>query len=84
VFADPTAAGAAPTAPQGSTVPAANTGNIGDPPPVTATNPRLCSIPTGTNAFGKDAQSRLFTTPGTYTFVSNTPGSSATGTLIVK
>ena len=84
VFANPVAAGAAPTAPGGSTVPPANTGNIGDPPPVTAANPRLCSIPTGTNAFGKDAQSRLFTTPGTYTFVSNTPGSSAIATLIVK
>ena len=86
VFADPAAAGAAPTAPQGSTVPAGNTGNIGDPAPVTATNPRLCSIPTGTNAFGKDAQSRLFTTPGSYFFVSNTPGSSAGAfaTLIVK
>ena len=84
VFANPVAAGAAPTAPQGSTVPPGNTGNIGDPPPVTATNPRLCSIPTGTNAFGKDAQSRLFTTPGTYTFVSNTPGSSGSATLIVK
>jgi uncharacterized protein YjdB len=86
VFANPAAAGPAPTAPQGSTVPAGNTGNIGDPPPVTATNPRLCSIPTGTNAFGKDAQSRLFTTPGSYFFVSNTPGSSpgAFATLIVK
>jgi uncharacterized protein YjdB len=84
VFANPVAAGAAPTAPQGSTVPAGNTGNIGDPGPITAANPRLCSIPTGTNAFGKDAQSRLFTTPGTYTFVSNTPGSVGSGTLIVK
>jgi hypothetical protein len=84
VFANPVAAGAAPTAPGGSTVPPGNTGNIGDPPPVTATNPRLCSVPTGTNAFGRDAQSRRFTTPGTYTFVSNTPGSSAAATLIVK
>ena len=86
VFANPAAAGAAPTAPGGSTVPPGNTGNIGDPPPVTAANPRLCSIPTGTNAFGKDAQSRLFTTPGSYFFVSNTPGSSpgAFATLIVK
>jgi uncharacterized protein YjdB len=84
VFANPVGAGAAPTAPAGSTVPAGNTGNIGDPPPVTAANPRLCSIPTGTNAFGKDAQSRLFTTPGTYTFVSNTPGSSGSASLIVK
>jgi hypothetical protein len=83
VFANPVAAGAAPTAPAGSTVPAGNTGNIGDPPPITAANPRLCSIPT-TSTFGKDAQSRLFTTPGTYTFVSNTPGSSASATLIVK
>ena len=79
-FTDPSAAGAAPTAPSGSTVPAGNTGNIGAPP--TATNPPLCSVPTGTNAFGKDAQSRLFTTPGTYTFTSTTNG--ATATLIVK
>ena len=79
-FTDPAAAGAAPTAPQGSTVPAGNTGNIGVPP--TTTNPPLCSVPTGTNAFGKDAQSRLFTTPGTYTFTNTTNG--ATATLIVK
>jgi uncharacterized protein YjdB len=84
VFANPVAAGAAPTAPVGSTVPAGNTGNIGDPGPITAANPRLCSIPANNNPFGKDAQSRLFTTPGTYTFVSNTPGSSAAATLIVK
>lgn len=79
-FTDPSAAGAAPTAPSGSTVPAGNSGNIGAPP--TATNPPLCTPPTGTNAFGKDAQSRLFTTPGTYTFTSTTNG--ATATLIVK
>lgn len=81
-FATPSAAGAAPTAPPGSTVPAGNTGNIGVPP--TSTNPLLCSVPAGTPlpAFGKDAQARLFTTPGTYTFTSTTNG--ATGTLIVK
>jgi hypothetical protein len=81
-FANPTAAGAAPTAPAGSTVPAGNTGNIGTGA-ATSTNPPLCSVPTG-NAFGKDAQSRLFTTPGTYTFTSTTPGSAASGTIIVK
>ena len=79
-FADPSAALAAPTAPSGSTVPAGNSGNIGAPP--TATNPPLCTPPSGTAAFGKDAQSRLFTTPGTYTFTSTTNG--ATATLIVK
>ncbi|MFL5489492.1 MAG: hypothetical protein ACJ8AJ_13520 [Gemmatimonadaceae bacterium] len=80
-FANPTAAGAAPTAPPGSTVPAGNTGNIGTGS-ATSTNPPLCSVPTGTNAVGKDAQSRLFTTPGTYTFTSTTNG--ATGKLVVK
>ncbi len=80
-FANAAAAGAAPTAPQGSTVPAGNTGNIGTGA-ATSTNPPLCSVPTGTNAFGKDAQARLFTTPGTYTFTSTTNG--AAGTLIVK
>jgi hypothetical protein len=80
-FASPTAAGAAPAAPQGSTVPAGNTGNLGTGG-AGSTNPPLCSVPTGTNAFGKDAQARLFTTPGTYTFSSTTNG--ATGTLIVK
>jgi hypothetical protein len=41
-------------------------------------------VPTGNPApaFGKDAQSRLFTTPGTYTFTSTTSG--ATGVLVVK
>ena len=79
-FASPTAAGATPTAPPGSTVPAGNTGNIGTGG-AASTNPPLCSVPT-TSAFGKDAQSRLFTTPGTYTFSSTTNG--AVGTLIVK
>jgi len=82
-FANPGAAGAAPTAPGGSTVPAGNTGNIGTGS-ATSTNPPLCSVPTGTNAFGKDAQSRLFTTPGTYTYSSTTLGSNASGTIIVK
>jgi hypothetical protein len=80
-FDNPAAAGAAPTAPSGSTVPAGNSGNIGTGA-ATSTNPPLCSVPTGSNAFGKDAQSRLFTTPGTYTFTSTTNG--AKGTLIVK
>jgi hypothetical protein len=80
-FASPTAAGAAPAAPPGSTVPPGNTGNIGTGA-ATSTNPPLCSVPTGSNAFGKDAQSRLFTTPGTYTFTSSTNG--AAGTIIVK
>ena len=80
-FANPSAAGAAPTAPGGSTVPAGNSGNIGTGS-ATSTNPPLCSVPTGSNAFGKDAQARLFTTPGTYTFTSTTNG--ATGTIIVK
>jgi len=80
-FASPTAAGATPAAPPGSTVPAGNTGNIGTGG-ATSTNPPLCSVPTGSNAFGKDAQSRLFTTPGTYTFTSTTNG--AAGTIIVK
>ncbi|HMI54740.1 MAG TPA: hypothetical protein VK494_00990 [Gemmatimonadaceae bacterium] len=83
VFANPAAALAAPTAPAGSTVPAGNTGDIGTGP-AGSTNPPLCSVPTGTNAFGKDAQSRLFTTPGTYTYSSTTPGSTASGTIIVK
>jgi hypothetical protein len=82
-FANPAAAGAAPTAPAGSTVPAGNTGNIGTGT-ATSTNPPLCSVPTGTNAFGKDAQARLFTTPGTYTFTSTTPGSTASGMIVVK
>ncbi|HEX9608383.1 MAG TPA: hypothetical protein VF962_14240 [Gemmatimonadaceae bacterium] len=80
-FASPTAAGATPAAPQGSTIPVGNTGNIGTGA-ATSTNPPLCSVPTGGNAFGKDAQSRLFTTPGTYTFTSTTNG--AAGTIIVK
>lgn len=82
-FASPTAAGAAPTAPSGSTVPAGNTGNIGTGG-AGSTNPPLCSVPSGNPlpAFGKDAQSRLFTTPGTYTFTSTTNG--AKGTLVVK
>ncbi|HEX9221511.1 MAG TPA: hypothetical protein VF858_13580 [Gemmatimonadaceae bacterium] len=82
-FANPTAAGAAPTAPSGSTVPAGNSGNIGTGA-AGSTNPPLCSVPGGNPppAFGKDAQSRLFTTPGTYTFTSTTNG--AKGTLIVK
>jgi len=80
-FANPTAAGAAPTAPSGSTVPAGNSGNIGTGG-AGSTNPPLCSVPTGNNAFGKDAQARLFTIPGTYTFTSTTNG--AKGTLVVK
>ncbi|MFL5595317.1 MAG: hypothetical protein ACJ77S_09840 [Gemmatimonadaceae bacterium] len=82
-FTDPTVAGPAPTAPSGSTVPAGNSGNIGTGGPG-STNPPLCSVPAGNPvpAFGKDAQSRLFTTPGTYTFTSTTNGAKAT--LIVK
>ena len=81
-FASPAAAGAAPAAPSGSTVPAGNTGNIGTGG-AGSTNPPLCTVPSAANiAFGIDAQSRLFTTPGTYTFSSTTNG--ATGTLIVK
>jgi len=72
---------AAPAAPQGSTVPAGNAGNIGRGA-AGSTDPPLCSVPTGSNAFGKDAQARLFTTPGTYTFTSTTNG--AAGTIIVK
>lgn len=80
-FDNPAAAGPAPTAPQGSTVPAGNSGNIGTGA-ATSTNPPLCSVPTGTNTVGRDAQSRLFTTPGTYTFTSTTNG--AKGTIVVK
>lgn len=81
-FANPAAAGAAPTAPSGSTVPAGNSGNIGTGG-AGSTNPPLCSVPPNAQtAFGKDAQARLFVTPGTYTFTSTTNG--ATGTLIVK
>lgn len=84
-FSNPAAALAAPTAPAGSTVPAGNSGNIGTGA-AGSTNPPLCSVPAGNPApaFGKDAQSRLFTTPGTYTFTSTTPGSAASGTIIVK
>lgn len=82
-FSNPAVALAAPTAPPGSTVPAGNTGNIGTGAAGT-TNPPLCSVPAGSPlpAFGKDAQARLFVTPGTYTFTSTTNG--ATGTLVVK
>jgi trimeric autotransporter adhesin len=82
-FADPSVAGAAPSAPSGSTVPAGNSGNIGTGA-AGSTNPPLCSVPAGNPlpAFGKDAQSRLFVTPGTYTFTSTTNG--AKGTLVVK
>jgi len=82
-FANPAAALAAPTAPSGSTVPAGNSGNIGTGA-AGSTNPPLCSVPAGSPlpAFGKDAQARLFTTPGTYTFTSTTNG--ATGVLVVK
>jgi hypothetical protein len=82
-FANPAAALAAPTAPSGSTVPAGNSGNVGTGG-AGSTNPPLCSVPTGSPlpAFGKDAQARLFTTPGTYTFTSTTNG--AKGTLVVK
>ncbi|MFL5564375.1 MAG: Ig domain-containing protein, partial [Gemmatimonadaceae bacterium] len=82
-FTDPAVAGPAPTAPSGSTVPAGNSGNIGTGGSG-STNPPLCSVPAGNPvpAFGKDAQSRLFATPGTYTFTSTTNG--AKGTLIVK
>lgn len=80
-FATPAAALAAPTAPSGSTVPAGNSGNIGTGV-AGSTNPPLCSVPAAGATFGKDAQSRLFTTPGTYTFTSTTNG--ATGVLVVK
>lgn len=82
-FDNPTAARAAPTAPSGSTVPAGNSGNIGTGG-AGSTNPPLCSVPTGSPlpAFGKDAQSRLFSTPGTYTFTSTTNG--AKGVIVVK
>jgi hypothetical protein len=82
-FATPAAALAAPTAPAGSTVPAGNSGDIGTGA-ATSTNPPLCSVPAGNPlpAFGKDAQSRLFATPGTYRFTSTTNG--ASGVLIVK
>lgn len=82
-FANAVAVGAAPAAPQGSTVPAGNTGNIGTGS-ATSTNPPLCTAPTTGNAFGKDAQARLFATPGTYTFSSTTPGSAASATIVVK
>lgn len=82
-FANSAGAGAAPTAPGGSTIPPGNTGDVGTGS-ATSTNPPLCSVPTGSNPFGKDAQARLFTTPGTYTFTSTTPGSAASGTIIVK
>ena len=82
-FANPAAALAAPAAPSGSTVPAGNSGNIGTGV-AGSTNPPLCSVPAGSPppAFGKDAQARLFTTPGTYTFTSTTNG--ATGVVVVK
>ena len=82
-FANPAVALAAPTAPSGSTVPAGNSGNIGTGG-AGSTNPPLCSVPAGNPlpAFGKDAQARLFVTPGTYTFTSTTNG--ASGTLVVK
>jgi hypothetical protein len=82
-FANPAVALAAPTAPSGSTVPPGNSGNIGTGA-VGSTNPPLCSVPAGSPlpAFGKDAQARLFVTPGTYTFTSTTNG--ASGTLVVK
>jgi hypothetical protein len=88
-FANPAAAGAAPAAPSGSTVPAGNSGNIGTGAQG-STNPPLCSVPAATPPsstvppFGKDAQSRLFTTPGTYTFTSTTPGSNSSGQIVVK
>lgn len=82
-FATSGAALAAPTAPSGSTVPAGNSGDIGTGG-AGSTNPPLCSVPAGSPlpAFGKDAQSRLFATPGTYRFTSTTNG--ATGVLVVK
>jgi len=82
-FANSAAALAAPTAPAGSTVPAGNSGDIGTGGAGSA-NPPLCSVPAGNPlpAFGKDAQARLFVTPGTYTFTSTTNG--ATGVLVVK
>jgi hypothetical protein len=60
-----------PTAAQASTT-TGNSGNIGTGG-AGSTNPPLCN---------GGSQSRLFTTPGTYTFTSTTNG--ATGTLIVK
>ena len=82
-FDNATAAGPAPTAPSGSTVPPGNSGNIGTGG-AGSTNPPLCTVPV-TNPptpFGKDAQSRLFATPGTYTFTSTTNGAKAV--LVVK
>jgi trimeric autotransporter adhesin len=82
-FANSAAALAAPTAPSGSTVPAGNSGDVGTGG-AGSSNPPLCSVPAGSPlpAFGKDAQSRLFVTPGTYTLTSTTNG--ATGVLVVK
>jgi len=65
-FANPAAAGAV--------APSTNTGNIG----TGGTSPPLCSNTTGTQR----SESRLFTTPGTYTYTNTTNG--ATGTLIVQ
>lgn len=65
-FANPGAAGAV--------APSTNTGNIG----TGGTSPPLCSNTTGTAR----SESRLFTTPGTYTYTSTTNG--ATGTIIVE
>lgn len=55
-----------------STTPTGNSGNIGTGGAGSA-NPPLCN---------GGSQTRLFTTPGTYTFTSTTNG--ATGTLVVK
>lgn len=65
-FANPAAAGAVP--------PSTNSGNIG----TGGASPPLCSNTTG----ALRSESRLFTTPGTYTFSSTTNG--ATGTIIVE
>lgn len=65
-FADPAAAGAV--------APSTNSGNIG----TGGASPPLCSNASGTAR----SESRLFTTPGTYTYTNTTNG--ATGTITVQ
>ena len=65
-FSNPAAAGAV--------APSTNSGNIG----TGGTSPPLCSNTTGTLR----SESRLFTTPGTYTYTNTTNG--ATGTIVVQ
>ncbi|MDQ3673575.1 MAG: hypothetical protein M3365_04290, partial [Gemmatimonadota bacterium] len=65
-FANPAAAGAV--------APSTNSGNIG----TGGTSPPLCSNTTG----AARSESRLFTTPGTYTYTNTTNG--ATGTIVVE